>query len=131
MTKQEAIEQLKFISKYDYHVDTKEAVDTIIFLLEESHKLKSKVEILNDKSFGQSLRMSELLDSIEDLKDENERMTKELRLSVNCKQLINMLEYNTFSAECFNNKFNNVEIGNLLCLSDIADVLEELSDWRR
>ena len=43
-------------------------------LLDEKHSLKSQVEILKDKNFGQSLRISELMDRVEELKDENERL---------------------------------------------------------
>lgn len=46
MTNKEVIEQLKFLKKVDFHIDTKEACDIAISVLEENDKLKAEIEQL-------------------------------------------------------------------------------------
>lgn len=48
MTNSEAIEQLKFLKKVDFHVDTKESCDIAISALEENTKLKAEIEQLKE-----------------------------------------------------------------------------------
>ena len=46
MTNEEAIQQLKFIKRVDNHVDTKEAIDIILNMIQENAKLKDEIEQL-------------------------------------------------------------------------------------
>ena len=46
MTNEEAIKQLKFIKRVDNHVDTKEAIDIILNMIQENTKLKAEIEQL-------------------------------------------------------------------------------------
>lgn len=41
-------------------------------------------------------------------------------------EILNRLEHETFSAEVYNDDFDGVEIKNLLCLGDVAEVLDEM-----
>ena len=80
MTNEEAIQQLKFIKRVDNHVDTKEAIDIILNIIQENTKLKAEIERLKieQKSFqlDYELLSKDFVMACEDI----ERLKKELHL---------------------------------------------------
>lgn len=72
-----------------------------------------------------------LIDEANSKNKEIERLKAELEQSVNVENFINRISKEMFSAECYNDEFNGQEVSNLLCLGNIADVLEDMSKWRR
>lgn len=48
MTNEEAIQQLNFIKRVDNHVDTKEAIDIILNIIQENTELKAENERLKE-----------------------------------------------------------------------------------
>lgn len=39
-------------------------------------------------------------------------------------KVVNQIEKKMFSAECYNNDFNGCEIGNLLCMGDVYEIVK-------
>ena len=53
-----------------------------------------------------------------------EDLIKEAQTAYDVDKVVEQLENKMFSAECYNDDFNGCEIGNLLCMGDVYEIVK-------